>query len=200
MLPLMESLLKLNHNNDKIQANLFPDIWHKQKALVESLLFVSSEPVTVSSISKAADIKDHDIRIIMGALMQEYIERMSGIMIVEVADGYQMVTNPDFSGYITKFKNINISNKLSQAALVTLSIIAYRQPLTKFELDQIRGVNSEGAIKSLIEKKLIKIMGKKETPGRPFLYGTTKAFLNYFGLKNIDELPPINDFLNTEAT
>lgn len=195
----MESLLKLNQNNSEIQDGLFPDIWHKQKALVESLLFISSEPVTIDSIFKVADIKEHEIKKIMDALIHECRERMSGIMIVEVADGYQMVTNPEFLNYIKKFKNINISNRLSQAALETLSIIAYRQPITKLEIDQLRGVNSEGAVKSLLEKKLIKIMGKKETPGRPFLYGTTKAFLDYFGLKNLDELPPINDFLNTEA-
>lgn len=192
-------MLKLNQNNSKFQVSLFPDIWHKQKALVESLLFVSSEPVTIGSIFKATDIKEHEIRQIMDALIHEYRERMAGIMIVEVADGYQMVTNPDFLNYIKKFKNINISNRLSQAALETMSIIAYRQPITKLEIDQLRGVNSEGAVKSLLEKKLIKIMGKKETPGRPFLYGTTKAFLDYFGLKNLDELPPINDFINTEA-
>lgn len=195
----MESTLKANQNNDKIQAGLFPDIWHKQKALIESLLFVSSEPVTLSTIFKTTDIKEHDVKTIIDALIDEYRERISGIMIVEVAGGYQMVTNPDFSSYIKKFKNINISNRLSQAALETLSIIAYRQPLTKFEIDQIRGVNSEGPVKSLLEKKLIKIMGKKETPGRPFLYGTTNVFLNYFGLKNLDELPPINDFINIEA-
>lgn len=199
ILLLMENLLTIGQNNSEIQADLFPDIWHKQKALVESLLFISSEPVTIGSIFKAADIKEHEIKKILDALIHEYRERMAGIMIVEVADGYQMVTNPEFLNYIKKFKNINISNRLSQAALETLSIIAYRQPITKLEIDQLRGVNSEGAVKSLLEKKLIRITGKKETPGRPFLYGTTKAFLDYFGLKNLDELPPINDFLNTEA-
>jgi segregation and condensation protein B len=118
---------------------------------------------------------------------------------VEVADGYQMVTNPDFSMWVKKFKNINQSSKLSPPTLETLAIIAYKQPITKLEIDQLRGVNSDGAVKSLLDKRLIKIVGKKETPGRPFLYGTTKEFLQYFGLKNLSDLPPINDFLKDEA-
>ncbi|OGW22302.1 MAG: SMC-Scp complex subunit ScpB [Nitrospirae bacterium GWA2_46_11] len=101
--------------------------------------------------------------------------------------------------FVKKFKNINQTNKLSSPALETLAITAYKQPITKLEIDQLRGVNSDGAVKSLLDKRLIKIVGKKETPGRPFLYGTTKEFLQYFGLKNLSDLPPINDFLKDEA-
>ncbi len=190
----MEIQLALNQKNDKCQSILFPDIWQKQKALLESLLFASAEPVSVSSIAKAAEMKDYEVREIMAALILEYQERISGILIIEIADGYQMVTNQEYSGYIRKLKNINISNRLSQAALETLTIVAYKQPLTKLEIDHIRGVNTDGALKSLLEKKLIKIMGKKETLGRPFLYSTTNKFLEYFGLKNLAALPSIKDF------
>lgn len=195
----MESLLELSQCDNKHQTSLFPDLWHKRKALLESLLFVSSEPISASNIAKVAEVEESEVRNLMNAIITEYNERISGIMIVEIADGYQMLTNPEFSSYIRKLKNISMASRLSQAALETLAIIAYKQPLTKLEIDNIRGVNSDGAVKSLLEKKLIKIIGKKEAPGRPFLYGTTKAFLNHFGLKNLASLPPIGDFLSSIA-
>ncbi|GER92322.1 SMC-Scp complex subunit ScpB [hot springs metagenome] len=172
---------------------------HIQKSAIEALLFVAGEPVTVSSIVKATELPESEIKKLLEELISDYRGKHSGILIVEVADGYQMVTNPDFSMWVKKFKNINQSNKLSPPALETLAIIAYKQPITKLEIEQLRGVNSDGAVKSLLDKRLIKIVGKKETPGRPFLYGTTKEFLQYFGLKNLSDLPPINDFLKDEA-
>lgn len=192
----MENLLELNQGDNKHQSCLFPDLWQKRKALVESLLFVSPEPVSASNIAKVVEMNEYEVREVMDALIADYKGRSSGILIVEIADGYQMLTDPEYSCYIRKLKNINISNRLSQAALETLTIVAYKQPLTKLEIDNIRGVNSEGAVKSLLDKKLIRIMGKKETPGRPYLYGTTKAFLNHFGLKNLSSLPPIVDYTN----
>jgi segregation and condensation protein B len=170
-----------------------------KKAALEALLFIAGEPVTINSLMKASEIQETEIKSLMNELISEYRERNSGILIAEIADGYQMVTNSEYSLWVKKFKNINQSNKLSQPALETLAIIAYKQPLTKLEIDQLRGVNSDGAVKSLLDKRLIKIVGKKESPGRPFLYGTTKEFLQYFGLKNLSDLPPINDFLKDEA-
>ncbi|MBI5212489.1 MAG: SMC-Scp complex subunit ScpB [Nitrospirae bacterium] len=172
---------------------------HLRKAALEAVLFVAGEPVTLSALVKATEISEHEIKRLMAELISEYKERNSGVIIAEIADGYQMVTNPDFSLFVKKFKNINQTNKLSPPALETLAIVAYKQPITKLEIDQLRGVNSDGAVKSLLDKRLIKIIGKKETPGRPFLYGTTKEFLQYFGLKNLSDLPPINDFLKDEA-
>lgn len=172
---------------------------HLRKAAVEALLFVAGEPVALSALVKTTEINEADIKRLMAELISDYKERNSGIIVAEIADGYQMVTNPDFSLFVKKFKNINQTNKLSPPALETLAITAYKQPITKLEIDQLRGVNSDGAVKSLLDKRLIKIVGKKETPGRPFLYGTTKEFLQYFGLKNLSDLPPINDFLKDEA-
>ncbi len=172
---------------------------HLQKAAIEALLFVAGEPVPINSIVKATEMPESEIKKLMDELAAEYRDRNSGILIAEIAEGYQMVTNPDFSMWVKKFKNINQSNKLSPPTLETLAIIAYKQPITKLEIDQLRGVNSDGAVKNLLDKRLIKIIGKKETPGRPFLYGTTKEFLQYFGLKNLSDLPPINDFLKDEA-
>ncbi|MCL4491589.1 MAG: SMC-Scp complex subunit ScpB [Nitrospirae bacterium] len=171
----------------------------QKKSVLEALLFVAGEPVTAGGLAKATEMQDSEVKRLMDELTREYKDRDSGILIVEIADGYQMVTNPDLSLWIKKFKNINQSHKLSQPALETLAIIAYKQPVTKLEVDQLRGVNSDGAVKSLLDKRFIKIVGKKETPGRPFLYGTTKEFLQYFGLKNLSELPPIDDFLKEEA-
>lgn len=172
---------------------------HLQKATIEALLFVAGEPVPISSIVKATEMPESEIKKLIDELAIEYRDRSSGILIAEIAEGYQMVTNPDFSMWVKKFKNINQTSKLSPPTLETLAIIAYKQPITKLEIDQLRGVNSDGTVKSLLDKRLIKIIGKKETPGRPFLYGTTKEFLQYFGLKNLSDLPPINDFLRDEA-
>lgn len=175
------------------------DKTRQQKAILEALLFVAGEPVTVNAIIKALEIQEPEIKKIMNELISDYKKRNSGILITEIADCYQMVTDPDVGLWVKRFKNIHISNKLSQPALETLAIVAYKQPITKLEIDQLRSVNSDGAIKSLLEKRLIKIIGKKETPGRPFLYGTTREFLQYFGLKNLSDLPPISDFLRDEA-
>jgi segregation and condensation protein B len=171
----------------------------QKKAVLEALLFVAGEPVALGSIIKAAEMQESEAKRLMGELILDYKDRNSGIKIVEIADGYQMVTDPDLAIWIKRFKNINQTNKLSQPALETLAIIAYKQPITKLEIDQLRGVNSDGAVKSLLDKRLIKIIGKKETPGRPFLYGTTKEFLQYFGLKNLADLPPVADVVKDEA-
>jgi len=171
----------------------------KKKAIIEALLFVAGEPITLDSIVKATDMQKPEVKRLSDELIAEYRAKNSGILIVEIAEGYQMATNPDFAVWVKKFKNINQTARLSQPALETLAIIAYRQPITRLEIDQFRGLNSDGAVKSLLDKRLIKIVGKKETPGRPFLYGTTKEFLQYFGLKNLSDLPPINDFLKDEA-
>ncbi|MDI6801635.1 MAG: SMC-Scp complex subunit ScpB [Thermodesulfovibrionales bacterium] len=188
----MENLNEIHH------ASPF-NIAVSKKAALEALLFVSDEPVTISSITKATEMHEAEVKTLMAKLISEHRERDSGIMIVEIAEGYQMVTKPETSSLIKKFKNLNQTSKLSQPALETLAIIAYKQPITKLEIDQLRGVNSDGAVRSLLEKRLIKIIGKKETPGRPFLYGSTKEFLQYFGLKNLSDMPLISDFLRDEA-
>ncbi len=172
---------------------------NQKKAIIEALLFVAGEPITINNIARTTEIQESEIRELMQELISEYRERNSGILIMEIAEGYQMLTNPEYGIWVKRFKNISHSNRLSQAALETLSIIAYKQPITKLEIDQLRGVNSDGAIKSLYEKRLIKIVGKKESPGRPFLYGTTREFLQYFGLKNLTDLPALSDFLKDEA-
>ncbi|MCL0035606.1 SMC-Scp complex subunit ScpB [Thermodesulfovibrionales bacterium] len=172
----------------------------QKKAILETLLFVAGEPAEVGIIMKATEMHESEIKRLMNELMSDYKEKNSGILIAEIAEGYQMVTNPDFAIWVKKFKNINRATRLSQSAFETLAIVAYKQPITRLEVDQLRGVNSDGVVKGLVDKRLIKITGKRKTPGRPFLYSTTKGFLRYLGLKDLGDLPPISDFLNEGTT
>lgn len=165
----------------------------KKKSLLESLLFMSSEPVSVQELKNASDLDEEDIKAVMNELMQDYRERRGGVLISEVAGGFQMHTSPEFFENIRKFKGVAKSQKLSLPALETLAIISYRQPIIKAEVEDLRGVNSDGVIKSLLDKRLIKIAGRKEAPGKPLLYTTTKEFLQYFGLKDLTELPTLKD-------
>lgn len=169
------------------------------KRIVESLLFVSEKPISKKFLSSLFNIPETEMIPMLEALINEYKEKDSGILIVQIEDSYQMVTNPKYSEWVSLFKNITLSNKLSEQALETLAIIAYKQPTTKSEIEKIRGVNSDYALKTLIEKKLIKIIGKKEVPGRPFLYGTTKDFLKLFGISSLRELPNLEEFQKTNA-
>lgn len=170
----------------------------EKKALLEALLLYSGEPLTPSTLKAVTEIDEPEIRRLAGELISDYRSRSGGILIAEIANGYQMVTDPRFAPWIKKLRGSE-SSKLSPAALETLAIIAYKQPIIKAEVEQVRGVNSDGVMKTLLEKRLIKIMGKKEAPGKPLLYGTTKEFLRHFGLKDLTELPTIRDLAREET-
>lgn len=171
----------------------------EKRSVIETLLFLSGEPITFATIRDVIDLPEPEIKMLMEELIMQYRERNGGLFIAEIANGYQMVTNPGYSEWVIKFRNTQLSSKLSMPALETLSIIAYKQPLIKAEIEQLRGVNSDSAIRTLLEKRLIKVIGRKEAPGRPFLYGTTKEFLQYFGLKDLTELPTLKDLVREEA-
>ncbi|MDP2166792.1 MAG: SMC-Scp complex subunit ScpB [Thermodesulfovibrionales bacterium] len=171
----------------------------RKKPLLEALLFVSGETVTVPEFKAASELPEAEIKGLMEELIQEYRERNSGVVIAEIAGGYQMVTNPEYAEWVRKFSGAAKAQKLSLPALETLAIIAYKQPMIKAEVEELRGVNSDGVIKTLLEKRLIKIVGKKEAPGRPLLYTTTTEFLQYFGLKDLSELPTLKDLDRQEA-
>jgi segregation and condensation protein B len=171
----------------------------ENKSVLEALLFLSGEVMTAAAMKDILDVPESEAKRLMGELIAEYKERNSGVIIVEIAHGYQMVTNPEYAEWIKKFRSTHTSSKLSMPALETLAIIAYKQPIIRAEIEQIRGVNSDSAIRTLYEKRLIKIMGRKEAPGRPFLYGTTREFLQYFGLRDLTELPAIKDLVREEA-
>lgn len=168
-------------------------------SVLEAILFLSGELITCSTLKDVLELPESEIKRLMEGLISEYREKKSGLLIIEIANGYQMVTNPLYAEWMMKFKKMRMSSKLSMPALETLAIIAYKQPIIRAEIEQIRGVNSDSAIKTLLEKRLIKIMGRKEVPGRPFLYGTTREFLQYFGLKDLTELPTLKDLTREEA-
>lgn len=171
----------------------------EKKSAIEAFLFLSGEPITLSAIKEIIELPESEIKRLLDELIIEYREQNKGLLIVEIANGYQMVTNPEYEEWVKKFRGTHISSRLSMPALETLAIIAYKQPVIRAEIEQIRGVNSDSAIRTLLEKRLVKIIGRKEAPGRPFLYGTTREFLQYFGLKDLTELPTLKDLAREEA-
>lgn len=162
--------------------------------ILEALIFVADEPISAKDL---ANVLEEDAEFIQSAieeLAQEYSERKSGLMLREIAGGWQIATKTELHDEVRKFLKTRPSAKLSLAALETLAVIAYKQPVTVPEILEIRGVQSASAIKTLLDKKLIINKGRKETVGKPMQYGTSKDFLIQFGLKDLNELPSIEDF------
>ena len=164
------------------------------KAIIESLLLISDKPLTVDKLRALFDGKfdKEALNKIFKELKQDYENR--SLQIQEVASGYQLATRHEYAEWIRKFHKADRAAHLSKQALDTLSIISYKQPITRMEIDNIRGVDSAGVIKTLLEKKLARIMGRREVPGRPIMYGTSRKFLEYFGLKNIADMPSLEEF------
>jgi segregation and condensation protein B len=163
-------------------------------AVVEALIFVADEPITTKLIADVLGKDKQAIEAALEQLRQEYEARESGLQIREIAGGWQIATRTEFHEEVRRFLRTRPSAKLSLAALETLAVIAYKQPATVPEILEIRGVQSASAIKTLLDKRLIVAKGRKETVGRPMQYGTSKDFLIQFGLKDLTELPSIEDF------
>ncbi|MCU0652355.1 MAG: SMC-Scp complex subunit ScpB [Candidatus Omnitrophica bacterium] len=169
------------------------------KPAIEALLFSSEKPLALEQLRQALDnLEAGEVHRVMEELRAEYVGNGRGLRIVEVAGGFQMVSSPDFAGFLKKLHKDRRPEKLSKQALETLAIIAYKQPVSKFEIESLRSVNIDGVIKSLLDKDVIRIAGRKKAPGRPFVFGTTKKFLEHFGLKSLDELPKMEDFVKKE--
>jgi segregation and condensation protein B len=171
-----------------------PQSQAERASIVEALIFVSDEPLSVKTI---ADVLKEDKQVVgetVAALAEEFNGRNGGLQLREVAGGWQFATRPEFHEHVRAFLKTRPSAKLSIASLETLAVIAYRQPVTVPEILEIRGVQSPSAIKTLLDKKLIVAKGRKETVGRPMMYGTSKEFLMQFGLKDLSELPSVEDF------
>ena len=162
------------------------------KSIVESFLFVNEAPLAVAEMAKVLEVDKKQLEQAIEELIQEYKSRYSGIAIIKVAGGYKMVSAKENSEWVKKLYKSKFRRRLSNAALETLAIIAYRQPVTKLEIESIRGVNAEGTLKNLLEMGLVKITGRKEVVGRPFTYGTTKKFLEHFGLNSLKDLPALD--------
>lgn len=170
------------------------------KSVMEALLFASERPLGIDQIRGVLNnLEASEIRRALEELKSEYANANRGISIVEIAGGFQMIASPNFSSFLRKLYKDRHAERLSRPALETLAIIAYKQPVTKLEIESLRNVNIDGVIKSLLDKSLIRISGRKKLPGRPFVFGTTRQFLEYFGLKSLEELPRMEDFSSLAA-
>jgi segregation and condensation protein B len=163
------------------------------KSIVENVLLAADQPINADELCKLfLDGTDKSqLQSILDELKEDYSTR--NLQVTEVADGYQLCTRHEYNDYIRKFLKLDRSTRLSQPSLDTLSIIAYKQPLTRQEVDEVRGVDSSGVIKTLLEKKVVSPAGRKKVPGRPIMYRTTQKFLEYFGLKDLSDLPTLDD-------
>ena len=164
------------------------------KPIVENLLLASDQPVSADLLYQTflGRSSREDLQAILKELQEDYQSR--NLQIVEVADGFQLCTRSEYSDWIRKLLKLDKSFKLSRAALDTLAIIAYKQPLTRAEVDEIRGVDSSGVVRTLLEKKIISPAGRKNVPGKPMMFSTTQKFLEYFGLRDLSEMPTLEDF------
>lgn len=169
------------------------------KKAVESLLFITDQPLSVEKLAKVTGEKDPDsVRVVLLELQTEYENRRSPVQILEIAEGYQMATRPEQAAWVRRLYQDRLTFRLSNAGLETLSIVAYRQPLTRAEIEDIRGVEVIAALETLLEKRLIRVVGRKEAIGRPLLYGTTPEFLRHFGLKSLEQLPELDSLVPAE--
>ena len=164
------------------------------KSIVEALIFVADEPINAKTIADVIDVDREAVEKAVAELVEEYDARASGLQLREIAGGWQIATRPEHHENVRAYLKSKPSAKLSLASLETLAVIAYKQPVTVPEILEIRGVQSPSAIKTLLDKRLIVAKGRKETVGRPMMYGTSKEFLIQFGLKDLSELPSVEDF------
>ncbi len=164
------------------------------KRIIEAMLFAADKPLPLQRIKEVLeDTETNAIQSLISELKEEYVSRGSSFHIIEVAGGIQLTTDSQYAPWISKLYKQDKPDKLSSPALETLAIIAYRQPVTRIDIEFIRGVNVDGLVKNLLEKGLIKVKGRKESVGHPFLYGTTREFLTCFGLNTLTDLPKLED-------
>lgn len=165
------------------------------KASIEAILFISSEKVSIKELALVLEMAEADVKVLIHEMTLDYQHSNRGIQLFAFEDGYMLGTKPEYASVLGRMcKPVN--RRLSPAALETLAIIAYKQPVTRLELEQIRGVKTERVLANLLERGIIKEAGRKEVTGKPILYETTHEFLKIFGLNSLDELPPLKD--NTE--
>lgn len=165
------------------------------QAILDAVLFVSHNPVTVERLTDILNVVTKvEVRQALRRLQEDYEKEGRGLQVVEVAGGFQIVTRPEYAPWIKRLEKTKAAPKLSRSALESLAIIAYKQPIVRSEIEQIRGVETSGVLRTLLERKLVRLVGRKDVPGRPILYGTTKYFLQHFGLRDLSELPPLREF------
>jgi segregation and condensation protein B len=185
-------------NNDRLNLELFGEEW--VKTYIEGILFISESPVKTGTISESLDVPEGKIKEVLRMLEQEYIDQNRGFVLKKISGGYRLYSNPALNEVLQHFVKTNIRTHLSQAALETLAIIAYRQPITRTQIAEIRGVRTDSVVLTLLDKGLLKEAGKLKEPGNPILYRTSDRFLELLGLNNLKDLPPLKEFKEDEQT
>jgi len=164
------------------------------KGILEAILFVSGEPLSVDRMLGVVEgVAREELMSALRALQADYAAEGRGLQLVEVAGGFQMTTRPDCAPWIKRLEKAKEGARLSRSAMETLAIVAYKQPAVRAEIEQIRGVDSAGVLKTLLERRMVRIVGRKDAPGRPIMYGTTRQFLQAFGMKDLSDLPALRD-------
>ena len=165
------------------------------KGILEALVFVSQEPLSVDRlVTVLGRVSKADVVKTMRCLQEDYNQEGRGLQLVELAGGFRFVTRSDVAPWVKRLDKVKSAPKLSRSALESLAIIAYKQPIVRAEIEGIRGVETSSVLRTLLERKLVRMVGRKDVPGRPILYGTTKYFLEHFGLRDLSELPPLREF------
>jgi segregation and condensation protein B len=159
--------------------------------LLEGVLFVAAEPVQVARLAELLDVSQEAVDIALADMSVACRTQRRGIRLLRKGDRVQLTSAPEATPYVERFLNLDLTSRLSPAALETLAVIAYRQPLTRGDMEALRGVNCDGVLRTLLARELIEPVGRLDQPGRPFLYGTTIRFLQYMGLESIEDLPPL---------
>src|SRR6266508_5276123 len=164
------------------------------KGIIEAILFVSSEPLSVDCLQGVVEgVSRAELMGALRALQADYAAEGRGLQFVEIAGGFQITTRPDCAPWIKRLEKAKEGARLSRSAMETLAIVAYKQPAVRAEIEQIRGVDSAGVLKTLLERRMVRIVGRKDAPGRPIMYGTTRQFLQAFGMKDLSDLPALRD-------
>ena len=179
--------------DESVQLKALED--RELKAILETLLFVSAEPMPIERLMVVlGEVSKHEVKQALQALREEMDRQGRGVQLVELAGGYQIVTRMEYAPWVKRLAKMKAAPKLSRMALESLAIIAYKQPIVRSEIEQIRGVEVSTVLRTLLERKLIRMVGRKDVPGRPIMYGTTKLFLQQFGLSDLSQLPPLREF------
>lgn len=171
---------------------------------IEALIFATEHPITIEEMKAVLDVtfetefQEEDLLKGVEAVKEKFSDPQFAFEVIEIAKGFQFLTKPSFHNSVGTYLKQTIKKRLSQAALETLSIVAYKQPISKTEMEQIRGVSCDYAIHKLLEKELVEIQGRSDAPGRPLVYGTSEKFMDYFGIKSIQDLPKLKDFKEVE--
>jgi segregation and condensation protein B len=195
---MTEKKEKENLIRDPAGLNLFGTEWIR--TYIEGILFISEEPVKAGLIAEALDIKESEVKKVLKQLDSEYIEQNRGFVLKKISGGYRLYSNPAINEVLQQFVKTNIRAHLSQAALETLAIAAYRQPVTRTQIAEIRGVRTDSVVLTLVDRGLLKEAGKLKEPGSPILYRTTDRFLELLGINSLKDLPPLKDFRDDEGS